>query len=177
VFGVTGEMTRTDRVPDPPTRLSLRDRLPARAQPFWHPGILLAVLDAIGLAIAAYLAFVELRGEVPTCAIARGCETVANSEYSRINGIPVAVFGVILSITLMGLALAWWRTGRPSLLLAHYALSFVGVLFEAYFTYLELFVIEAVCMWCALYAVSLLLRFVVTLAVWLRRDRYDAAHG
>jgi uncharacterized membrane protein len=146
--------------------------LPPRLRPLWHPGILLAVLDGVGLAIASYLAFVELRGEVPTCAIARGCETVANSPYSRINGIPVAVFGVILSITLMGLALAWWRTGRPSLLLAHYTLSFVGVLFEGYFTYLELFVIGAVCMWCALYAVSLLLRFVVTLVVWLRRDRF-----
>ena len=176
----TGSATRTDRGSDGaegPRPGGFRDRLPARAQPFWHPGILLAVLDGIGLAIASYLAFVELRGEVPTCAIARGCETVANSQYSRINGIPVAVFGVILSITLMGLALAWWRTNRPSLLLAHYMLSFVGVLFEAYFSYLELFVIGAVCMWCALYAISLLLRFVVTLAVWLRRDRYGAATG
>ena len=66
----------------------------------------------------------------------------------------------------------WWRTNSPGLLLAHYALSFVGVIFEGYFTYLELFVIRAVCMWCALYAISLLLRFLVALAVWLRRDRY-----
>ena len=39
---------------------------------------------------------------------------------------------------------------------------------------LGLFVIGAVCMWCALYAVSLLARFVVTLVIWLRRDRYSA---
>ena len=150
-------------------------RIPAWLRPYWHPGILLAALDGVGLAIAGYLAFVELRGEVPTCAIARGCETVANSSYSRIDGIPVAVFGVILSITLMALALAWWRTNRQSLLLAHYALSFVGVAFEGYFTYLELFVIGAVCMWCALYAISLLARFVLTLVVWLRRDRYTSS--
>jgi uncharacterized membrane protein len=149
------------------------DHARRRLRSLWHPGILLAILDGIGLAIAGYLAIVELRGETPTCAIAKGCETVANSPYSRISGIPVAVFGVILSITLMTLALAWWRTGRPSLLLGHYALSFVGVTFEAYFTYLELFVIGAVCMWCALYAVSLLARFVVTLLIWLRRDRYS----
>lgn len=149
---------------------------PGRRHPFlrslWHPGILLAALDIVGLLIASYLSFVALRGELPSCAIAKGCETVATSEYSRINGIPVAVFGVILSLTLLALALAWWRSGRPGLLLAHYGLSMVGVIFEAYFTYLELFVIGAVCMWCALYAVSLLLRFLVSLVVYLRRDRY-----
>lgn len=149
----------------PPTHPFLRS--------LWHPGILLAVLDLIGLIIATYLSFVELRGEAPTCGIAKGCEEVALSEYSRIGGIPVAVFGVALSITLLTLALAWWRTGNVTLLLFHYGLSMVGVLFEAYFTYLELFVIEAVCMWCALYAVSLLLRFLVSLVVWMRRDRYQ----
>jgi len=150
-----------------------------RAHPFlrslWHPGILLAVLDLIGLLIATYLSFVELRGEAPACAVVQGCEQVALSEYSRIGGIPVAVFGVVLSLTLLTLALAWWRTGNGTLLLFHYGLSMVGVIFEAYFTYLELFVIEAVCVWCALYAVSLLLRFLVSFVVWTRRDRYAAA--
>jgi uncharacterized membrane protein len=150
----------------------MRDRLPPWARSLWHPGILLALLDGVGLAIAGYLSFVELRNEAPSCAIAKGCEIVANSPYSRINGIPVAVFGVLLSIALLVLALAWWRTNRPGLLLAHYSLSFVGVAFEGYFTYLELFVIGAVCMWCALYAVSLLLRFLLVVAVWMRRDRY-----
>lgn len=150
---------------------------PERTRPpfprsLWHPGILLAILDLVGLSIAGYLAWTALRGELPTCAIAKGCETVALSEYSRIAGIPVAVYGVILSIALLSLALAWWRTANGTLLLLHYALSMVGVIFEAYFTYLEIFVIGAVCMWCALYAVSLLARFLVSLVVWLRRDRY-----
>jgi uncharacterized membrane protein len=138
----------------------------------WHPGILLAFLDLIGLLIASYLSYVELRGEAPTCGVVKGCEEVALSEYARIGGIPVAVFGVVLSITLLVLALAWWRTGNGTLLLLHYGLSMVGVIFEAYFTYVELFIIEAVCMWCALYAISLLARFLVSLVVWLRRDRW-----
>jgi uncharacterized membrane protein len=150
----------------------VRTPTPAHPRSLWHPGILLALLDSVGLAIAGYLSYAALRNELPSCAIAKGCEAVANSPYSRISGIPVAVFGVILSIALLALALAWWRTNRPVLLLGHYSLSFVGVAFEGYFTYLEIFVIGAVCMWCALYAVSLLLRFLLTLAIWLRRDRY-----
>ena len=96
---------------------------------------------------------------------------MAQSEYSRIAGIPVAVFGVGLSIILLTAALGWWRTGDRRLLALHYGLSLVGVTFEAYFIFLQVFVIEAVCVWCAMYGVSLILRFVIALIVWLRRDQ------
>ena len=137
-----------------------------------HPGLVLALLDLIGLAIASYLSSVELRGELPNCGPLHGCEQVALSEYSRIGGVPVAVFGVGLSLILFGLAIAWWRTNDGRLLAAHYGLSLLGVLFELYFTYLELFVIGAVCVWCASYGISLVARFLVALWVWLHRDRY-----
>ncbi len=134
-----------------------------------HPGLILAVLDSIGLAIAGYLSVVELGGGVPVCGPLKGCEAVALSEYSRLAGVPVAVYGVALSLLLLGLAVAWWRTDRYRLLLAHYALSLVGVLFEAYFLYLQVFVIGAVCVWCTSYGLSLVLRFVVAVAVYIRQ--------
>ena len=133
-----------------------------------HPGIILAVLDVIGLGIALYLSAVELSGGVPVCGPIHGCEEVARSQYSRIAGVPVAVFGVALSLVLLTLAVAWWRTDLYALLLAHYGLSLAGVLFEAYFLTLQIFVIGAVCIWCTSYGLSLMLRFVVALVVWLR---------
>lgn len=140
-----------------------------------HPGIVLATLDLIGLAIALYLSIVALQGDLPYCGPLKGCEEVAVSEYARIGGIPVAVFGVALSISLFILAIAWTRTDRIELLAAHYGLSLLGVVFEVYFTYLELFVIGAVCVWCASYGLSLLARFAVALWVWRRRTRYSPA--
>jgi len=133
-----------------------------------HPGLILAVLDVAGLLIAGYLSVVELQGGVPACGVLRGCEEVARSEYSRIAGIPVAVFGVALSIVPLALAVAWWRTDARILLLAHYGLSLAGVLFEAYFTYLQVVVIGAICLWCTSYGLSLVARFIVALAVWVR---------
>jgi uncharacterized membrane protein len=133
-----------------------------------HPALILAVLDVVGLAIALYLSVVELQGGVPVCGPIKGCEEVARSEYSRIAGIPVAVFGVALSLVLLSLALAWWRTNLYVLLLAHYGLSLAGVLFEAYFMYLQVFVIGAVCIWCTSYGLSLIARFAIALVVWLR---------
>ena len=134
-----------------------------------HPGLILAVLDVVGLAIASYLSIVELGGGVPQCGPLHGCETVATSSYSRINGIPVAVFGVGLSLLLLSLALAWWKTNLYVLLLAHYGLSLGGVIFEVYFMYLQVFVIHAVCIWCTSYGISLILRFIVAFIVWLRQ--------
>ena len=117
----------------------------ARRRPRIHPALVLAILDLIGLSIASYLSFVELRGDLPQCGPLHGCEQVALSPYSRIGGVPVAVFGVVLSL--------------------------VGVTFEGYFTYLELFVIGAVCVWCAAYGLTLVARFFVALWAWQTRDR------
>ncbi len=146
-------------------------RAPVRTILGVHPGLILAVLDVIGLAIAGYLSVVELGGGVPVCGPIKGCEEVARSEYSRIGGIPVAVFGVALSLILLTLAIAWWRTDLYGLLLAHYGLSLAGVIFEIYFLYLQVVVIRAVCVWCATYGLSLVLRFVIALIVWLRQPR------
>ena len=147
----------------------LTQRAPARRLFGVHPGSILAVLDIVGLAIASYLASVELQGLTPVCGPIKGCEEVALSEYSRIGGIPVAVFGVALSLILLTLAIAWWKTDLYGLLLAHYGLSLAGVIFEAYFLYLQVFVIGAICIWCTSYGLSLILRFVVAFIVWLRQ--------
>ena len=142
-----------------------------------HPGWILVVLDVVGLLIAGYLSVVELGGGVPVCGPLKGCETVATSEYARIGGIPVAVFGVALSLILVTLALAWIRTDNPLLLDLHCGLSLIGVIFEVYFLTLQLFVIRAVCIWCTLYGLSLVARFVVALAIWLRQGRLTARRG
>lgn len=139
-----------------------------------HPALILAVLDTFGLAVASYLSVVELSGNVPLCGPIKGCEEVAKSEYAWIGPIPVAVFGVGLSIILLAAALGWWRTGDRRLLAIHYGLSLVGVTFEGYFMFLQVFVIEAVCIWCAMYGISLILRFLVALVVWVRRDKAGA---
>ncbi len=146
-----------------------------------HPGLILAVLDSIGIVIASYLSYVEINGEVPYCgppgSPLSGCEQVALSQYSRVNGIPVAVFGVLVSATLLVLALSWWRTGDRRLLAGHYLLSLAAVIFESWFTWLELFVIQAICVYCVTYFISLLLRFLVTLAVWIRTPANKPASG
>ena len=149
----------------------ITQRVPARRLLGLHPALILGALDAIGLGIAGYLSAVELQGGVPTCGLVEGCEEVARSQYNNFAGIPVAVFGVFLSLALLSLAVAWWRTDIYGLLLGHYGLSLVGVMFDGYFLFLQVFVIKAVCIWCMAYEFSLLLRFLIALVVYLRQPK------
>ena len=145
-----------------------------------HPGLILASLDVVGLLIASYLSFVELGGKVPSCGVLHGCEIVAQSRFAKIggdHGIPVAVFGVFLSLVLLSLAVAWIRSNNSTLLDLHYGLSLVGVIFEIYFITAQVLWIHAVCIWCASYGLSLIARFFVALAVWLRAGRFQAHFG
>jgi uncharacterized membrane protein len=143
-----------------------------------HPGLVLATLDLIGLGIASYLSIEELQNK-PLICVKGGifdCNAVAQSSYSRpFAGIPVAVYGVFLSLTLFALAIAWWRTNNYKLLLLHYGLSLVGVLFEGWFQFAQIVLIKKVCIWCESYGISLVLRFVVALWVYLRTPNPDAA--
>ena len=123
-------------------------------------GSVLVVLAVLGIAIAGYLAATKLSGEIPVCGPLKGCETVNTSEYSELFGIPVALFGVAYSVVALGASLVWWRSGdrRPLYLL--YGMGLLGLLAVAYLTYLELFVIGAVCVWCVGYAATIVLGFV-----------------
>jgi uncharacterized membrane protein len=139
-----------------------------------HPAFVLATLDVIGFGIASYLAITELTGGIVQCGVIHGCVEVQNSPYTRpFAGIPVAVYGVILSVTLFVMAIAWWKTGNYKLLLAHYGLSLIGVAFEGWFQFAQIFLIHAVCVWCESYGLSLILRFVIALWVFLRTPKPD----
>ena len=99
----------------------------------------------------------RLLGESAVCGPSRGCETVAASEYAVALGIPVAIWGVAFSLLVVGCALAWWRRADRRALLAAYGMLLLGTLAVACLTYLELFVIYAICAWCIAYAVSVVL--------------------
>jgi uncharacterized membrane protein len=97
-----------------------------------------------GVAIAAYLTWAHFADSSVLCVAGGGCETVQESEYAEIAGIPVAVLGLGSYVTILGLVV-WDSVGAR---LAAASLAFVGFLFSMYLLVLQLFVIDAVCIWC-----------------------------
>lgn len=123
----------------------------------------IAVLALVGWFIAFYLGLhaLGIGGEL-RCGTG-GCDTVQTSRWAELLGVPVAFYGVagyaaILAVALAGLQPGWIARRRPTLLLA--ALATGGVLFSGWLTYLELFVIHAICRWCVTSAV-------IMTAIWL----------
>lgn len=125
-------------------------------------GASMTILAAVGFGIAAYLLASRILGEPPVCGPVKGCETVAASEFATMFGIPVALFGVGLSLVLTIACARWWRSADRRALHLSYGLGLAGVFAVAYLTYLEIFVIEAICIWCVGYAVSIVVGWAVT---------------
>jgi len=111
---------------------------------------------AFGIGVATYIAIAESGGGAPAClAGGGGCETVAESQYADLAGINVAVIGIVGYVLLLVTALLRGDGAR----MGGFALSLAGFGFSVYLTYLELFVIEAVCQWCVISAILMTVLF------------------
>ena len=137
-----------------------------------------ALLSLAGFFVALYLYFYKI-GLIGTLACGTGgCETVQTSPYSRFLGVEVALYGIIGYLTVFVLNLLALQRGPdeerlPRLLVV---LSGLGVGFTVYLTYLEFFVIHAICRWCVSSAMIISLIFVTTLLDW-RRVAQPAMRG
>jgi uncharacterized membrane protein len=102
-----------------------------------------AVLAVIGAAISTYLLYVRQTGGTLVCSTG-GCDTVQNSSYAEVLGVPVAALGLVGFLALLGAALARGDWAR----LAHATLALTALFFSGYLLYVQLAVIDAVCQWC-----------------------------
>jgi uncharacterized membrane protein len=116
------------------------------------------VIASLGIGVAAYIAIAEAGGDAPACiAGSTGCQTVADSQYSDLLGLNVAVIGIVGYVLLLGTAILRGDAVR----MGGFALALTGFGFSIYLTYLELFVIDAICQWCVASAVLMTLLFAV----------------
>ena len=109
------------------------------------PRVALLALAVLGVLISAYLTWTHFAGLTPVCTgSGEGCQTVQSSRYASVLGIPVALLGLIAYGGLIFSTAVWRETG----IYLGFLISLVGTLFSAYLTYLEIFVIGALCQWC-----------------------------
>jgi len=109
-------------------------------------------LVVVGLVVSGYLSFVELTASAAVCGPVGDCNAVQQSDYARLFGIlPVGVLGFAGNLAI-GTAWALKQFGPKRLAgraqIGLIGLATVGILFSIYLTFLEPFVIGAVCAWC-----------------------------
>lgn len=131
-----------------------------------------ALLGIVGMGLAGYLTYVHYNEDALVCTVG-SCETVQQSDYSTMFGAPIAIFGFLmfLTVTLLALARLMDRSPIPSEMatMAAWTLLLTSLLYYAYLTYIEIWVLEAVCQWCVLSSIVALLMFVLE-SVLLKRE-------
>jgi uncharacterized membrane protein len=129
--------------------------------------IAIPVLSIIGLGVSIYLTYVEFTHTRALCGPVGDCNAVQSSSYAKLFGIlPIGLAG---AMGYLAIFVAWvWHHFRIDSFAriagpAMYGMALFGTLFSIYLTYLELFVIHAVCIWCLSSAVLITLLMLLTL--------------
>lgn len=91
------------------------------------------------------------------------CTKVTTSPESVIAGVPVSVAGMCFFAVMAVLCSPWaWRSSIARVRLARVAASVVGVGMILWLLYVELFRLDAICLWCtAVHVITVLLFFTV----------------
>lgn len=140
--------------------------------------ILIVVFAFFGLANSIYLTQHELSGTPLLCDIQNlsGCNVVATSQYSHIFGIPLAEFGVLFFSIIFILAALELVIFDQLLRRALQAISLVGLISSLYFTFVQVFLIGAFCVYCLASALSTLGIFVFASLIEPLRRRVPISH-
>jgi len=119
----------------------------------------------VGFIDAIYLSWIKLAHQTAICSTIGDCETVNNSIYSELGGIPVALLGAGMYLIILSLLLL---ENHNNFLQVHgqeilFGLTFLGVLYSAWLTYVEIAILKAICPFCVISAIAMLVLLALTI--------------
>lgn len=130
----------------------------------WQKNLLVMqiILSFLGFLDSLYLTYQKITNNEVACSTFGGCNTVINSNYAYLIGIPLAYLGLIYYLTLL-LVIFFVLINKKTLwlkLLTIITLS--GFLMSGYFVYLQFFEIGSICIFCMFSALVSTLLFITT---------------
>ena len=134
--------------------------------------VAVALVALAGVAVAGYLTYVHYQPDALICTSGGGCETVQESSYAELAGIPVALLGLLGYVAV--LVLVAWDSELARTLAAAIALTAAG--FAVYLIVLQAFVIDAWCVWCLVNDLVIVPLLAIT-TVWRAWSLREAGAG
>ena len=136
-------------------------------------GLLLAllVLAILGIADAWYLTLSAFEGAALVCDIGAaldGCNIVAQSPYSKLFGLPLALYGVVFYGIVFALVAVLFVATRHPLYQAAVALGVLGLIASLVFLFIQFALIKAICIYCIFSAVIATLTCLISLRLWAK---------
>lgn len=139
------------------------NKAPVKASP--SPAWPIVALAGLGMAVTAYLTGVAWWDASPAfCSAGSSCDVIAQSRWSEVLGVPLALWGFILY------ALMAFIAYRPTAPIKRWkrlwSVSLIGLVLSLYLTVVGIVALDAVCIWClvslatlaAIFAVNAIMR-------------------
>ena len=122
-------------------------------------------LVVIGLLVSIYMTIYKVSGNEGMCLGSGDCSTVNASRFSEVNGIPVAVIGIIGYVAILAAHLLEDRNAffRQNAILLIFGMSLTGFLFTVWLVYVELALLNAICPFCVTSQIAMTLIFIIAI--------------
>jgi uncharacterized membrane protein len=109
-------------------------------------------VSVLGLLDAAYLTYEHYSSSTTLACSDSGainCLKVTTSSYSKVAGVPVALLGLMFFVAMTALCLpVVWRSADRNVRRLRVAAVTVGIVSVLYLVWVELFKVDAICLWC-----------------------------
>ena len=120
-------------------------------------------LVIIGFAVSIYMTIYKISGNDGMCLGSGDCSTVNASRFSEVNGIPVAVFGIVGYAAILFVHIFETRNEffRKNGTLLIFGMALTGFLFTLWLVYVELALLNAICPFCVTSQVAMTIIFII----------------
>lgn len=130
-------------------------------------------LVIVGLLVSIYMTIYKVSGNDGMCLGSGDCSTVNASRFSEVNGIPVAVVGVIGYLAILGVHLFENRNAflKQNATLAIFGMALTGFIFTLWLVYVEIALLKALCPFCVTSQVAMTLIFIIAVIRLIRNPQ------
>ena len=132
---------------------------------------IIIALAIIGLLVSIYMTIYKLTDNEAMCIGSGGCSVVNSSRYSEVNGIPVAVLGILGYAAILALLFLEQRPGffQENGTMMLFGVTLTGFLFTLYLIYVEVALIKAYCPFCLTSQAVMTLIFILSVIRLVRQ--------
>lgn len=126
------------------------------------------LVSFLGFLDSFYLSLQHYRGIAPICLAIEGCESVLTSAYATIGTIPISLFGVIFYLFILFISVWYLDIKNKRLIMPLFFISLSGFLVSLGLVYIQIFVLNEICFYCMISALSSSLIFFLSCFLWYR---------
>lgn len=128
--------------------------------------VLIIAVAGIGVIDATYLTAKYFSGGPIPCSLLNGCEKVTTSAYATLGGVPVALLGALFYLAMLSAAVLFRETGRPFYARLLLGGGGIGFLFSLWLVGVQVFILDALCLYCLVSAGTSTALLVLTLGLF-----------